>query len=140
VCLHRVIGRGFAEYPFAPRGNFVCAHLKCKFSPLCTGAADHKTKNATREQNFDYRKVRESCNSLAYCSRGKVLMLTERVKISINALYLYRADQVVNVLNYWARCQHWYTFWMISNHNHICLPYQIISETHLYDTKTEFLI
>ncbi len=58
-------------------------------------------------------------------------MLTERVKISIIALYLYIADLVVNVLNYWAGCQHSYTFWMISNHNHIFLQNQIISETHI---------
>ncbi len=36
-------------------------------------------------------------------------MLAEKVNISINALYLYRADQVVNFLNEWAGCQHWYT-------------------------------
>jgi hypothetical protein len=37
-------------------------------------------------------------------------MLAEGVNISINALYLYRADQIVNVPNNWAGCQHLYTF------------------------------
>jgi hypothetical protein len=119
------------------RGKCVCVHLKYNFS---RAQAQKITKQKMLHNNkILIWKVRESCNLLAYCSRGKVLMLNERVKVSINALYLYRADQVVDVLNYWAGCQHWYTFWIISNHNCVCLPYQIISEP-TYDRKTEILI
>jgi hypothetical protein len=67
-----------------------------------------------------------SCNSLAYCSRGKVFMLAEGVNISINALYLYRADQVVNVLKYLGGVSTFVYLLMISNNKHICLLYQII--------------
>ncbi len=72
-CLHRVIGCEFTEYAFAH-------------------------KRMLNAEKTLVRKVRESCNSLAYCSRGNVLTLTDRVKISINAIYLYRADQVVMAL------------------------------------------
>jgi hypothetical protein len=63
-----------------------------------------------RKVRVELIQLRVSCNSLAYCSREKVLMHAEGGNISINALYLYRADQVVNILYNWAGCQYLYTF------------------------------
>jgi hypothetical protein len=91
----------------------LCA-LEMQFFSHCAQAQQITKQEMLHDNKILIRIVREACNSLAHCSIGKVLMLTEAVKISINALYMYRADQVVNVLNYWAGCQHWYTFWMIS--------------------------
>jgi hypothetical protein len=138
VCLHRLIGRGFADYPFARVENAFVRSWNAIFSH-CAQAQRITKQKMLHDNKILIRKVRESCNSLAYCSIGKVLMLTERVMISIDVLYLYRADQVVNVLNYWAGCQDSYTSWMISNHNHIWLSYQIISETHVWQW-TDILI
>jgi hypothetical protein len=129
ACLHLVIGRArIPSNTHLPVWKMRLCALHFFFF-LCTGATDCKTKNACYRQvligkwelNSSNVRVLQLTGMLR--ERGKLFMLAEAVNISINALYLYRADQVVNVLNNWAGCIY---FLMISNNKAICLPYQII--------------